>query len=104
MPDYKKFSEIKSALSSLSKMVEDYEIGFGEPESGESADHEAGESPSYEAKEDEKNIFGDKEAGDGGQDFTRVIPTDNSNKATDPEAKKKKINMFSALLKKKLGK
>lgn len=37
-----------------------------------------------------KNIFGDKEAGDGGQDFTRVISTDNSDKATGPEAKKKK--------------
>ena len=95
MPDKVKFSQIKSMLSSLSKAVADYEMDYG----GDSA---------YE-----ENPYDDKDSADGGQDtevlsgFTQTSKQDASEKGksqgTSGEAKKKKMSMMSAMLKKKVG-
>lgn len=99
MHDCKKFMAIKDSLKSLEALVADYESEY----------------ISSEKKEDE---FGDKDPGDGGQDVQKIIDNDHSDMAANPykgvdspvkgrdgedEQKKRKKQMVSALLKKKMG-
>lgn len=101
MANYKKFMAIKDALTALTALVSDYEGEMGEGDK-------------------EKDSFGDKDPGDGGQDVRKIISNDNSDIAADPykgvdgpikgkgaqmvfEDKKQKKQMISALLKKKMG-
>lgn len=90
MPDYKKWTQIKSMMDSLGSLMADYEEGFGEAERG--------------AKDPEN--YGHEDKDDGGQesmaDMEPEMDTKNPNSSSN-SSKKGKMSMMAKMIKKSMS-